>query len=608
MGIFLMMFILFFPVAVAPAVYWTGMKSERAMNRVAIASLAVEMAAAAYAAWVVKYSQIYFHAPGIMTTGFEVKLDSLRAVFVLIAAVMWLLCGIYCMWHMKHQSGKPRFYAFYMSTLSAAVGVFMSENAVNMFAFFEIMAIMSYVLVVHNQDRNAHESGKFYLAMSIVTGLVTLLGIVLFYTHSGSLSISQIANSAKTMGAGKYAAAFLMSFGFLAKACIFPLHIWLPGAYSHATMPVTIILSTVLSKAGIFGIMTVSFILGWDKHFSQVIMALALTSMLLGGTLALLKTDVKEKLAYGSMSQMGYITLAVSAVGLVTGAHRGEAIMAAVYHCVNHALFKGVIFMAFGIICVKAKSSDINEVKWIGKGKKMIAAMLIFAAASNMGIVGSSGFISKTMIHHGLSYYGSGFDMKYIGILLEAAFLISSGITVAYLIKLTRAVFALDFKKRHTNENECEKLDDARYAYLPMALACAIMLALAIRPNVIFNIAGSRIMGADIYPDEIYFYSFKSAAYSIIVCIVGLIIYSMSKLKTAHFKNGYRIYIDPSQEWMHIKNDIYMPLCGKIFYLSDKVLGKIDGVEMFTVGLAEKFIVKLSQEYKTCEKAPNTKE
>ena len=607
MGIFLMMFILFLPVAAAPAVYWIGMKSEEVMNKVVIASLAVEMAAAAYAVLVVKYSQIYFHAPGIMTTGFEVKLDSLRAVFVLIAAVMWFLCGIYCMWHMKHQSGKPRFYAFYMSTLSATVGVFMSENAVNMFAFFEIMAIMSYALVVHNQDRKAHESGKFYLAMSIVTGLVTLLGIVLFYTHSGSLSISHIANSSNTMGYGKYAAAFLMSFGFLAKACIFPLHIWLPGTYSHATMPVTIILSTVLSKAGIFGIMTVGFILGWDRNFSQMIMALALTSMLLGGILALLKTDVKEKLAYGSMSQMGYITLAVSSVGLVTGSHRGEAVMAAAYHCINHALFKGVIFMVFGIICARSKSSDINDLKWDGRGKKMIAAMLMFAAASNMGIVGSSGFISKTMIHHGLSYYGRGVDMKYIGTLLEIAFLISSGITVAYLIKLIRAAFAPDFKRGNINENEGKKSDDMKYAYLPMALACAIMLALAIRPHAIFDIAGSRIMGMDIYPDEIYFYSFKSAAYSLIVCMVGLIIYSMSKLKTAHFKNGYRVYIDPSQEWMHIKNDIYMPLCGKIFHLSDKVLGKIDSVEMFTVGLAEKFVVKLSQEYKTCEKAPNTK-
>ncbi|KDR93745.1 NADH dehydrogenase subunit M [Peptoclostridium litorale DSM 5388] len=604
MNIFLMMFILFFPAAMAPAVYWIGKRSCGLMDAAVIGSLAAETAAAAYMLCVVRYSQIVFHAPGIMTTGFEMKMDSFRAVFVLLGASMWLLCGIYCMWHMKGQSGNQRFYAFYMMALSATTGVFMSENVVNMFAFFEIMAITSYVLVVHSQGKSAHESGKFYLAVSIVTALVTLLGIVVFYTHSGSLSITDIEKSTGTMGNAKYAAAFLMSFGFLAKACIFPLHIWLPSTYSHSQMPVTIILSTVLSKAGIFGIMTVGFILGWDRHFSHVVMALALTSMLLGGVLALLKTDVKEKLAYGSMSQMGYITLVVSTVGL-SDSHGGEAIMAAVYHCVNHALFKGAIFMAFGIICAKAKSSNVNDLKLTGKGNIFITATFMFAAASNMGIAGSSGFVSKTMIHHSLSYYEGG--IKYMGTFLETIFLISSGITAAYLIKLFRAVFRQDFESEHSGEHEPSKSNDLKFAYFPMALICMFMIAVAVRPHAILNIAGSSVMGMDIHPGKIYFYSIKSAAYSLVVFIVGILIYSISKLKTAHFKNGVRIYVDPSQEWMHIKNDIYMPLCRNIFYISDKVFGGIDSVEMSTIGFAEKCIVKISQRGKFCEKASNTK-
>ena len=186
------------------------------------------------------------------------------------------------------------------------------------FTFFEIMSFTSYALVIHDEDDYSHEAGDTYITMAVAGGLVLLMGLFLMYNYTQTLEISQLYDKIYTIGNMKYVISALIIIGFGVKAGMFPLHNWLPKAHPAAPAPASAILSGILLKTGIFGILVTSqIIMKGDIYISTAIFVLGLINMFLGGLLAIFQRNIKRILAYSSMSQMGYILVGIGLMGIL---------------------------------------------------------------------------------------------------------------------------------------------------------------------------------------------------------------------------------------------------------------------------------------------------
>ncbi|MCM1145809.1 MAG: complex I subunit 5 family protein, partial [Lachnoclostridium sp.] len=192
--------------------------------------------------------------------GLTFTMDGFRLVYSTVAAFMWmmtmLLSGEYC----KHHENTNRFYLFMLATLGATMGVFLSADLFTTFIFFEIMSFTSYVWVAQEETTNALRAAATYLAVAVIGGLVMLMGIFILYHELGTLQIDELFFAAGTYEnkAVLYGAGACLLIGFGAKAGAFPLHIWLPKAHPIAPAPASALLSGILTKTGIFGILIVS--------------------------------------------------------------------------------------------------------------------------------------------------------------------------------------------------------------------------------------------------------------------------------------------------------------------------------------------------------------
>ena len=238
------------------------------------------------------------------------------------------------------------------------MGVFFAGDFLTLLLFFELMTIASYFWVVHRRDREAIRAGYFYLFFSLIGGLCVGLGIVLIGTAAGRVP---------TVGGGplhpleprlfKYGIAALLA-GFGIKAGMVPLHLWLPHAHSTAPTPGSALLSGLLIKVGAYGLIRTGELAGWGipqaastaPWLGTVLIILGVCTMLAGVAAALLQNDAKRLLAYHSVSQMGYIILGLG-LGLYLGSQGGLGLVGAIYHIVNHALFKAALFLGVGHLC-----------------------------------------------------------------------------------------------------------------------------------------------------------------------------------------------------------------------------------------------------------------
>ena len=197
----------------------------------------------------------------------------------------------------------------------------------------------------------------------------------------------------------------LILFGFGAKAGMFPMHIWLPKAHPVAPAPASALLSGMLTKAGLFGVLVVSMnlYLG-DVTYGSALLCFGLVTMLLGAVLALFSTNLKRTLACSSMSQIGYIVTGVSAAVLL-GEHGALPAAGALTHMVNHSLLKLTLFMAAGVVYMNIHELDLNRIRGFGRGKKLLHFAFLMGAVGLAGVPLFNVYISKTMIHEGLVEY-----------------------------------------------------------------------------------------------------------------------------------------------------------------------------------------------------------
>ena len=462
--------------------------------------------------------------PEICGMGLHFTLDGFRALYGMIAAFMWFMSTLFSREYLSHYRNRNRYYLFLLVTLGATEGVFLSADFYTTFIFFEIMSLTSYVWVAHDEKREALRAAGTYLAVAVIGGLVMLMGIFLLYDVTGTLFFDELtglynvygaaANDLQTAavtqkwGAGTtdassamtqlWIAGFCLLFGFGAKAGAFPLHIWLPKAHPVAPAPASALLSGILTKAGMYGILilTAYLFLG-NTAWSNMILLLGVCTMVVGAVLALFSVDLKRTLACSSVSQIGFILVGVGMSGLM-GAENLIAVRGSLLHMVNHSLIKLTLFMAAGVVYMNVHTLDLNALRGFGRRKPLLHYIFLMGALGIGGVPLWNGYISKTLIHESIVEYtelvrnGSiaavasmsalaGTDTLFsAGTLqwIEWAFLISGGLTVAYMTKLYVALFV----EKNTDAAVQEKYDTLNGKYMNKVSAAALTISASLLP------------------------------------------------------------------------------------------------------------------------------
>jgi len=318
----LLLYLIFFPLAAGLAIFPLGKLGSPKLRDLCVQALPLaELLGALLLLW---FQGGSVQLPGVCGFGLSFTAGSLRTLLAVLAAVLWAGTGQLCPTYFSHGGDCSRFYLFWLMTLGTLMGVFLAADLFTLFVFFEMMSFTSYVWVVQEGTPGALRAGETYLAVAVIGGMSILAGLLLLQQLLGTLTLDQLSQAVSALPAEQrpwlYAAGGCCLVGFGAKAGMFPLHIWLPKAHPVAPAPASALLSGILTKSGIFGVLIVSRYLFWaDLPWNQVILGLGVITMVLGAVLAVFSIDLKRTLACSSMSQIGFILIGVAMQGYLYG-------------------------------------------------------------------------------------------------------------------------------------------------------------------------------------------------------------------------------------------------------------------------------------------------
>lgn len=600
-GNYMLPCLVFFPMIGALAAYYVGRKNKTARDYMANAIVILEFAVMLYVfsmhhmAWRLEGNAgnsfgypSSFRIPGFCGMGLHFAIDGFRVLYGLIAAFMWMISTIFSKEYFVHYRNRNRYYFFLLMTLGATMGVFLSSDLYTTFIFFEIMSFTSYVWVAHDEKKESLRAAETYLAVAVTGGLVMLMGLLLLYRETGTLEINEIYEGCRNIMAGTgteagrralYIAGACMLFGFGAKAGAFPLHIWLPKAHPVAPAPASALLSGILTKAGIFGILVISCrMFLYDVKWGTLVLLIGVATMLLGAVLALFSINLKRTLACSSVSQIGFILVGIGMQGLL-GSENALAVRGSLLHMVNHSLFKLVLFMAAGVVYMNIHKLDLNEIRGFGRKKPLLHFIFLMGVLGIGGIPLWSGYVSKTLIHESIVEYIEALQMGHLlpGFLtpgamkgIEWIFLISGGCTVAYMLKLYIALF---IEKNRDNavqkkyDELCGKYMNKTSAFVLTASALLFPL-MGMLPGIVMDSVadfGEGFMSPEKFTGSISYFNAANLQGGFISIAIGIFLYLVLVRKwMMKEKEGSLVYVDRWNNYWDLENAVYRPLMLKI--------------------------------------------
>ena len=506
--------------------------------------------------------------------------DGFRIVYTAITVYMWLYSSVFSFEYFEHEKENIRRYAlFTVITFLATAGVMMSSSFMTAFLCFEILSFSSTVWVIHEETKAAREAAYTYLFIAVAAGLILFMGLAILFFNIGSLEFERIrtvlaAPDFKNQKA-VFTAGILITLGFGAKAGIFPLHIWLPKAHPVAPAPASALLSGILTKVGIYGIlMTVLYCLPDNYHFGILLLILALITMFLGALLALFSTNLKRTLACSSMSQMGFILTGLAMYVLLNtvGENEGaEAALSGAYlHMLNHSCLKLTLFMAAGAVFMNTEKLDLNEIRGFGRNKPLLKTAFLLGALGIGGIPLFNAYVSKTLIHEAIT---EGIrEMVMLSSFLRAAewiFLISGGFTLAYMTKLFIAIFI-----EKNNDGQLQEKYDADRSYMNKGSAFVIfsssLLFIILGTPFAFKGLAAVMTGESAVLADFNAFSPECLKGGAVSVLIGAVIYIIV-VRRILFKRGAYLNLWPDR--LDLERIIYRPLFTRI--LPEKILGRI---------------------------------
>ena len=518
--------------------------------------------------------------PGICGFGLTFTAGGFRCIYAVIAAFMWMITGLLSPEYFAHYRNRNRYYLFQLITLGATVGVFLSGDLYTTFVFFEIMSLCSYVWVAQDEKAGSLRAGTTYLAVAVIGGMVLLMGIFLLYQEVGTLIIGDLA--AASAGKNLWPAALCMFAGFAAKAGAFPIHIWLPKAHPVAPAPASSLLSGILTKTGIFGILVISCkMLVHNEHWGAFVLVVGVITMFLGALLALFSVNFKRTLACSSVSQIGFILVGVGMLVLL-GEENALAARGTFLHMVNHSMFKLILFLVAAVIFMNTHKLDLNEIRGFGRKKPLLMFCYLMGALGIGGFPGWSGYVSKTLLHEGIVEYIHAMEGGHIhGTLFTAGsmktvewiFLLSGGLTVAYMCKLFAAVFLEENRDAQVQA----AYDSGKIYWKPVSAAALTSAAVLIPVMGMLPMAtmdpmadmAQSFLGVYHVPHAVHYFTWGNLKGSIISIGIGAALYFLV-VRGWMMRDG--VYVNRWPEWLDLEELLYRPLILKVL---PAVLGTI---------------------------------
>jgi len=415
--------------------------------------------------------------------GIYMVMDGFTVIVLCIINIIGFLSAFYSISYIKRYTAENYFYALFCLMVAGMNGVVLSGDLFNIFVFLEISVISSYALVAFGVEKNELEASFKYQVLGGLASFLILFGIGFIYWKTKTLNIADI----KQVFSAGYDKTFylfvqiLILSGFGLKAAIIPFHAWLPDAHSSAPSPISAMLSGVLIKAvGIYVIIRLFFnMFVVSEGMSVLITTLGTLSMVIGVFLAIGQWDIKRLLAYHSISQMGYVVMSVG-IGmiLVSRGARPEvaslAIAGGIFHLINHAAFKGLLFLNAGAIEYTIGTRDLKKMGGLAKSMPVTSATSFIASMSISGIPPFNGFFSKLII------IIAAVMAKFY--LLAALAVIVSIITLASFLKFQR--YAFYNKREYTKEPKPKEVPFPMvFSMIVLSIVC-LLLSLLIFPDI----------------------------------------------------------------------------------------------------------------------------
>lgn len=363
--------------------------------------------------------------------GIGLRNDRLSLGFLWLTLLFWWIVLLYS-WAYRRKDYKFLFFLMFLE--GTFLGLLQSNDAFTLFVFIDITTIISTILIIYEKDGYAIRSGVFYLLFNSVGMLFYQLGFIFLYTSLGSLNFTVLSTR---IASYPHAAVLRLSYVFFlvaagVKSAVFPVYTWLPRAHSAAPSAISALLSGLLVKSGLYAFIRLQHIFAFD-YMNDFFFWVGLLSALSGVVFALSQKDLKQMLAYSTVSQIGLIVMGLSQPNTLL-------YMGGIAHLFNHALFKSLLFLCAGLIIHRTGKRRLQEIRGLLRAMPLLSVAMIIGMLSLSGGFLTNGFMSKSLFSYGLQKKD---------LLTQIVYQIVNGGTIAYCLKIAPIFFGhAEMKKR----------------------------------------------------------------------------------------------------------------------------------------------------------------
>ena len=462
----------------------------------------------------------------IPSVGLELafRLDGFALLFALLILGIGLLVILYARYYLSEQDNMPRFYAMLILFMTAMLGIVLSENLIQLWLFWELTSISSFLLISFwNHKSEARKGARMALTITGMGGLALFAGILLIGQVVGSYNLTDVlAQGDLIRGSELYPYILvLVLLGAFTKSAQFPFHFWLPHAMAAPTPVSAYLHSATMVKAGIFLMARLYPALAGTDMWFLIVTLTGLATLLVGAYMALFKHDLKGLLAYSTISHLGLITL-------LLGLNSKLAAVAATFHIINHATFKASLFMAAGIIDHETGSRDMRKLNGLWRYMPHTAMLAMVASLAMAGVPLLNGFLSKEMFFAETLHQGSLGALSWI---LPVLATVAGIFSVAYSLRFIHDVF---FNGEPVNLPKTPH-EPPRYMKIPVEILVALCFVVGIAPGlvvaeILHSAATSLLQGDTPYYSLAIWHGFNfPLLMSFIALLGGILVYAKRK-------------------------------------------------------------------------------
>ncbi len=406
------------------------------------------------------------------------RVDLLSVFMTSIFLGLGIIVTIYSILYIENTNRTPFYYTLILTLISGMTGIVFAGDLLTLFVFWELMSVSSYALVAFFKEKGTSVEASFkFLVMSAAGSATALFGISLLYGLTGTLNFEGLATALTATGSNiwVYIAALFTFIGFGVKAAVFPLHTWLPDAYSESPAPVSAILSGIVIGPGVFVLVKVFFtaFASVQDVWAPAFAGLSIVTMLVGNITALMQTDVKRMLAYSSIGQVGYML-----IGLAVASQAG--LNGTFVQFFNHALMKGSAFLCIGAIIYRLGARNLSEIRGVGHKMPLTAFAFAISVFALTGLPPLNGFPGELILFSSAVEA----DMTWLGV----ALLLNSVISAGFYLRIVFALIQQDASEKIVKIKEAPLL-----LLVPICILSILIIVFGLWPDPIVNFAKQAV-------------------------------------------------------------------------------------------------------------------